>query len=147
MPDPITRTTAVSRLTRIRYLLAALPVLLLLAGTGLRNTGLFVDELYRVQEDLGGDKVVHLVSGIALMAAGWLLCLPRSGKAIAAVLLAALTLLSLDELVQMTMPNREFDLLDLAAGGAGACLLAIAVAALPSLHRGLSAIGKERPHT
>jgi len=147
MPDWIALTAVSPQWTRARYLLAALPLALLLAGSVLRNNGRFVEDLYRLQERLGGDKAVHLMAGFAVMAAGWLLCLPRSGKAVAAVFLAALTALSLDELVQLTMATRDFDPLDLAAGGAGAAALALAVAVLPRLQRQRATPGKGRPDT
>ena len=145
MPDLIALPSATTRPARTRYLLAACLMIILAAASALRSAGLFADDLYWLQEDLGGDKAVHLMTGMVVMAAGWLLFLPRSGKAITILLLAVLIALSLDELAQFNVKTREFDLFDLAAGAAGAGLLALAIAVLPWLRPQMTTIREGRP--
>ena len=145
MPDLIALPSATARSTGVRHLLAGCLLSILIAGSALRSTGLFADDLYWLQEDLGGDKAVHLMAGICLMTAAWLLFLPRSGKASATLFLAVLTVMSLEELSQLTLGAREFDLFDLAAGSLGAGLLALAIAVFSCLFRQLAAVRERRP--
>jgi hypothetical protein len=108
------------KLKELRLGVAGILVASLIATTALRSLGLFIHDLYWLQEGLGGDKVVHCLMGAGLMLSALLVVVPRSSRSITVLLLAVLALLSVEELSQLIAETRDFDLLDLAANYTGA---------------------------
>ncbi len=109
---------------RLRLVVSFLVVAALLVASLLRSLGYFSDDVYRLQEDLGGDKVIHCLMGFSLMVSGLLVVMPRTLKSLIKVLFVVIALLTLEELTQFLVKTRHFDLFDLGMGVIGAIVVA-----------------------
>lgn len=110
---------------RARVCLAVVLVSAFWVASMLRSSGLFIHDIYRIQEFFGGDHVTHLLMGATFMAAGFLVVLPKSVASAVKVALAVLTLLALEEFSQIGMMTREFSWMDLLMSGVGAMLVMV----------------------
>lgn len=122
-------------LEKLRLGIAGVLVTSLVVTSVFRSMGYFIHDLYWLQEGLGGDKAVHCLMGAGLMLSALLVVMPRSSRSIAALLLAVLILLSIEEFSQLMATTREFDLSDLAANYAGAIVTTILFSASSYLLR------------
>ncbi|MEQ9564712.1 MAG: VanZ family protein [Pseudomonadales bacterium] len=91
-----------------------------------RSSGLWVYEIYRIQEHLGGDKLTHFLAGGALQAATLVLLSNIRGlrRILLACLIANLLVLG-EEVSQYFIPSRHFEWSDLGwtlLGTATACV-------------------------
>jgi hypothetical protein len=98
---------------------------IVVCASALRSGGLFVHDMWRFQEFLGGDLVTHFLMGGAVMVAGFLVALPRSVLRTASLALAVVALLFLEEISQLAIDTREFNWLDFGMGAAGALLTTV----------------------
>lgn len=106
-----------------RVCFASSIVLAFVLASVFRSHGLFVYEIYCVQELLGGDHVTHFLMGATFMTAGLLVTLPDSIRRVVHVLFVVILLLCLEEFSQLVAPTREFSWIDLAVGSAGALVV------------------------
>lgn len=93
-----------------------------------RSSGLWVYEIYRIQEQLGGDKLTHFLAGGALQMATLILLSKIKGlrRIFLACLIANLLVLG-EEVSQYFIPSRHFEWSDLGwtfLGTATACVIA-----------------------
>lgn len=91
-----------------------------------RSSGLWVHEIYRIQEHLGGDKLTHFLAGGALQIAALILLSNIRGlrRIFLACLIANLLVLG-EEVSQYFIPSRHFEWSDLGwtfLGTATACI-------------------------
>lgn len=120
---------------KLRICIALLILGAIVAATALRSGGLFVQDMWRFQEFLGGDRATHFLMGGALMMAGFLFVLPISVRRTAGLALVVVALLLLEEISQLAIDTREFNWLDFGMGAAGACVMLIIMASLYGLYR------------
>jgi len=102
-------------------------------ASALRSAGLLVQDMWRFQEFLGGDRMTHFLMGGALMMAGFLVTLPRSVRRALWLASLVVVLLFLEEASQLAMATREFNWMDFGMGAAGACLALVVLSALYTL--------------
>ena len=110
---------------RVLYIRIGLALTIAITFTGvsvLRSLGFFKNDIYWLQEALGGDKMTHLLMGFGVMVAAYLVVLPGSLTQVFKILCATLSLLLLEEFSQILFDTREFDWLDLSMGVVGATL-------------------------
>ena len=100
--------------------MAVILVAAFVAASVFRSQGLFIHDIYRAQEFLGGDHASHFLMGAAFMGAGLLIAVPRSMGRVIFSLLFVYIMLVLEEFSQIWIPTREFSLADLKMGIGGA---------------------------
>jgi hypothetical protein len=110
---------------------------IVVGASALRSGGLFVQDMWRFQEFLGGDLVTHFLMGGAVMVAGFLVALPRSVLRAASLALVVVALLFLEEISQLAIDTREFNWLDFGMGAAGAFLMIVILSSLYLVSRQL----------
>lgn len=113
-----------------RICIALLIMVAVVGGSVLRSGGLFVQDMWRLQEFLGGDRATHFLMGGAFMLSGFLVMLPRSAYRTAWLALVVGALLFLEEASQLAMATREFNWLDFGMGSAGAFLMLVILSSL-----------------
>jgi hypothetical protein len=105
-----------------RVALAMLFVGTVLVASALRSFGCFVQDIYWLQEWLGGDKVSHCLMGFGITLSAILIVIPRSLASGSKVLFSVAAVLLLEELSQLFIKTREFDIVDLGASVLGAII-------------------------
>jgi hypothetical protein len=108
------------RAETLRITLAILFVGTLVVASALRSFGYFVQDIYWLQEWLGGDKVSHFIMGFGLMLSAILIVVPRSLLSGLKALFSVVAILLLEELSQLIIKTREFDIADLGVSALGA---------------------------
>jgi hypothetical protein len=113
------------RAETLRVTLAIVFVGTLLVASALRSFGYFVQDIYWLQEWLGGDKVSHFIMGFGLMLSAILIVVPRSLLSGLKALFSVVAVLLLEELSQLFIKTREFDIADLGVSVLGASIAII----------------------
>jgi uncharacterized membrane protein len=101
-----------------------------MGASALRSGGLLVQDMWRLQEFLGGDRATHFLMGGAFMLAGFLVVLPRSVCRTLWLALIVVALLFVEEVSQLAMATREFNWMDFGMGAAGALLMLVILSSL-----------------
>ncbi|GIX30231.1 MAG: hypothetical protein KatS3mg124_0703 [Porticoccaceae bacterium] len=110
-----------------------------------RSLGLWIHDLYWLQEDLGGEQGTHFAMGLSFTLAAWFLSAPLAPwPRLVAALVAAALLLGFDELAQAWFPTREFALEDYLWGLFGAVVAAVVGAVGTAARAGASGGGGRR---
>jgi len=92
----------------------------IIVPSAVRTLGIFSGEIWRVQQYLGGDKVVHLMFGAALMGCFSFVSWVDSSRRTLLLFALACLILVLEEVFQSITPGRHFDWIDMFWGLLGA---------------------------
>ncbi len=120
---------------RFRVRIALLIMGIVVGASALRSGGLFVQDMWRFQEFLGGDLATHFLMGGAFMVAGFLVAVPTSVLRTLSLALVVVALLLLEEISQLAIDTREFNWLDFGMGAAGASVMLVILSSLYLLSR------------
>jgi hypothetical protein len=113
------------RAETLRVTLAIVFVGTFLVASALRSFGYFVQDIYWLQEWLGGDKASHFIMGFGLMLSAILIVFPRSLLSGLKALFSVVAILLFEELSQLFIKTREFDIADLGVSVLGAIIAII----------------------
>ncbi|MEH6590019.1 MAG: VanZ family protein [Halioglobus sp.] len=115
----------ICRAETLRFTLAIFFVSTILLASALRSFGYFVQDMYWLQEWLGGDKMSHCLMGFGLMLSAILIVVPRSLLSGLKTLSSVVAILLLEEFSQLIIKTREFDIADLMVSILGASIAII----------------------
>lgn len=114
-----------------RKILALIILLVVIGGSVARSYGIYKQEIYELQEWLGGDKLTHIIMGFTILLALRLL-LPK--VKLFYLFIFVVCLLLLDEFSQKFQMTRNFSYQDFAANFLGAVLAYLSLKLLPYLN-------------
>jgi hypothetical protein len=123
---------SISLMKLLRYGVSITIFAIIFIGTFFRSSDWFIHDIYWFQQDLGGDKAVHIIMGGLLVIALWLI--NAMVLRIGSLLLVAL-LLIIDEVSQLYIPSRTFSMSDLGLSFVGLFIGAGVVAMLSFLYK------------
>ena len=114
-----------SKAARIKVFIVIL--CLIIVPSAIRTFGFFSGEIWRFQQSLGGDKVLHLIVGVSLMAAFVVISKAFSSiQKLTAMFIFACSVLAIEELFQFLTPGRHFEWVDMLLGILGSSIVFVA---------------------
>lgn len=105
---------------KLRLTLAVFIIVFILGASLLRTLGFFKNEIYYIQEFMGGDKATHFLMGAGLLLSTYLIFLDRVKRWATTLFVIVCGLLLIEECLQINSQTRSFSAEDLIMNLVGA---------------------------